>query len=70
MGMTEAEKTYTAQSALDAQRIGYGGERYWDYLESAAYETRDYYLRHGDPEQAELMLTRSLSESLRGNDGD
>ncbi len=68
--MTVDAKKYTAQTALDAQRIGYGSESYWDYLERAARESRDYYLRNGNSERAELMMTRSLSEALRGNDGD
>lgn len=60
---------YAAQSAQDAQAFHYGGRSYWDYLEKASKESRDYYLRKGDPERAELMMTRSLSEALRGNDG-
>src|SRR5205085_11304680 len=64
-GTTTTE--YTVQSARDAQRIGYGGKSYWAYLEKAAYETRDYYLRHEQPGLAEEMLTRSLGEALRGN---
>lgn len=61
---------FEAQSARDAQAGHYGGLDYWTYLDQSAKETRDYYLRHGRPEQAALMMTRSLSEALRGNDGD
>lgn len=68
--MTTNETTYQSQAARDAQRFGYGGQRYCDYLDEAAIKTRDYFLRRGDTEQAEWMLTRSLSEALRGNDGD
>ena len=60
---------YTSQSARDAQERGYGKPRYWDYLERAAIEKRDYYLRHGDADEAQWMMTRSLSEALRGNEG-
>lgn len=63
-------KDYKSQAAREAQALGYGGESYWDYLERAAFETMDYYLRHGDPETAASILTRSLTEALRGNDGD
>lgn len=66
--MTDTEPR--SQSARDAKASGYGGERYWRYLDSHAQETHDYYLRRGEPEMAERMLTRSLSESLMGNDGD
>jgi hypothetical protein len=60
---------YEAQSAKDAQRTGYGKKSYWDYLEQHAKELQDYYLRHDDPGSAERMMTRSLSESLIGNEG-
>jgi hypothetical protein len=61
--------TYQAQSARDAQATGYGGESYWSYLEEAALRMHRYFLGRGETEQAELMLTRSLSEALAGNDG-
>ena len=60
---------YQSQSARDAQASGYGGESYWAYLDDAALRTRDYYLRHDDPEMAAKMLTQSLGEALQGNDG-
>lgn len=60
---------YQSQAARDAQASGYGGEQYWTYLDEVALRTRDYYLRHGDTKTAAEMLTRSLSESLMGNDG-
>lgn len=63
------DREFQAQSARDAQRTGYGGPTYWEYLERHAHELRDYYLRHDDPERAEEMMTRSLSQSLMGNDG-
>lgn len=61
---------YQAQCARDARDIGYGGSRYWDYLERTSLESQAHYLRRGDPERAAAMLARSLSEALRGNDGD
>lgn len=59
-----------SQSARDAQAGGYGGPGYWLYLDEAAADHHDYFLRHGDPATAERMFTRSLSEALMGNDGD
>lgn len=61
---------YKSQSARDAQATGYGDESYWRYLDQSAREKYEYYMRHGDPATAERMLTRTLSESLMGNDGD
>jgi len=61
---------YISQSARDAERSGYGGPSYWAYLDAHALELRAYFLRHNDPVLAEEMLTRSLAESLMGNDGD
>jgi hypothetical protein len=61
---------YEAQSARDARERGYGDRTYWEYLERSAKEKRDYFLWHGDPERAAEMMTRSLSEVLRGNNGD
>jgi|CXWL01.1.fsa_nt_gi hypothetical protein len=77
MGMKNPS-VYKAQSARDAQESGYGvvsgpvavgGEHYWDYLEQHAQELHAYYLAKGDTVTAEKMLTRSLSDALRGNDG-
>jgi hypothetical protein len=59
-----------SQSARDAQKAGYGDESYWKYLDESAQEKYDYYMARGDREMAEFMLTRTLSEALRGNDGD
>lgn len=61
---------YAAQSARDAQRSGYGGPKYADYLEKHATELHAYYTGKGQPEEARRMLTRTLSESLMGNEGD
>lgn len=61
--------TYKSQSARDAQASSYGNESYWDYLDQSAQEKHDYFMRHGDPEKAAEMFTRSLSESLMGNEG-
>lgn len=66
MTMTE----YKSQSARDAQATGYGDSEYWDYLDSASASHYDYFMRHGDPVQAELMMTQPLSGALRGNDGE
>lgn len=56
--------TYRSQSARDAQRSGYGGESYAEYLESKALEYAERF-----PTAAEYFLTRSLGEALAGNDG-
>jgi hypothetical protein len=60
---------YTSQSARDAQAIKYGSESYWAYLDEHALELHAYFLNKGDPRTAAEMLTRSLSQSLAGNDG-
>lgn len=61
---------YRAQAARDAQAMGYGDERYWAYLDDSSEETYQYYMARGEFDLAEWMMTRSLSEALRGNDGD
>lgn len=61
---------YKSQAARDAQAGNYGNKSYWDYLDQSAQEKYEYYMGHGDPVTAESMFTRSLSESLMGNDGD
>lgn len=68
--MPENPETYRSQSARDAQERGYGGPSYWASLDAGALRSHDYYMRHGDPERAAHMLTRSLGEALAGNDGD
>ncbi len=60
---------YISQSARDAQESGYGNQRYWDYLERAAFEHVAYWIQHNDFTRAREMLTQSLSASLIGNDG-
>ena len=64
-----ASTGYESQSARDAERTGYGKRSYWDYLELAAFRHYAYFASRGDLSMAEQMLTRSLSESLQGNDG-
>lgn len=64
-----APDTYRSQAARDAQASGYGGASYWRTLDEGAQRAHDYYTRHGDPERAATMLTRSLGEALAGNDG-
>ncbi len=64
------KNTYRSAAAQEAQEHNYGGESYWAYLDEAAQRSHDYYMRHGNPERAEIMLTRSLGEALQGNDGD
>lgn len=69
---TAAENTprvYRSQSARDAQAMGYGSSSYWDSLEAHAFKLRDYYQAKGDTAKADQMLSRSLSEALRGNEG-
>lgn len=63
-------KVYKSQAARDAAACEYGGDGYWAYLDEAAQRNFDYFMSKGDPETAEQMFTRSLSEALRGNDGD
>ena len=65
----ENRRARISQSARDAEQSGYR-ESYCDYLDQHAEELHDYFMRHGDPDTAAQMLTRSLSESLMGNDGD
>lgn len=62
--------TYRAQSARDAQATGYGDSDYWDELERHAFELHGYFRAKGDWTQADLMLSRSLGESLMGNEGE
>lgn len=62
-------KTYISQAARDAESGNYGDVTYWEYLDEAAQRASEYYRKNGDMEQAERMLTRSLSEALQGNDG-
>ena len=61
-------KEYTAQSARDAQRSY--SESYCDYLEQHAQELYAYFTARNEPEKAQEMLTRTLSEALMGNDGE
>lgn len=61
---------YTAQCARDAAASDYGPESYWDDLNESSRRHADYFAARGDIVTAELMLTQSLSEALRGNDGD
>lgn len=61
---------YKARTAQDAAEWGYGTERYWRYLDESAQEKYDYYMAEGDPERANEMMVRTLTEALRGNDGD
>ena len=69
--MTTNETTYQSQAARDAQRFGYGGQRYWDYLDEAALQDPRLLGAQGRQRPGRAaMLTRSLSEALRGNDGD
>lgn len=65
----EQATRFQSQSARDAEEMNYGKESYWQYLDQHAFELRDYFLRKGDPVQAKEMMTRSLSDSLKGNDG-
>ncbi len=61
---------YKSQSARDAQEMSYGDKSYWDYLDREAQELYDYYMAEGDEAAAQRMLTRSLGEALKGNEGD
>ena len=61
-------KAYTSVAAQDAQKAGLS-ESYCQYLDESAAEHQAYYLRQGNENMANQMLTRSLGEALRGNDG-
>jgi hypothetical protein len=61
---------YKAQSAQDAQARNFGTKSYWDYLEQHSQQLYNHYMSKGNPERANEMLVRSLSEALRGNDGE
>lgn len=63
------DKFYKAQAARDARDQNYGDETYWDSLEEHARSLHAYYLLAGDEKKADEMLTRSLSDALRGNEG-
>jgi hypothetical protein len=63
------DEHYRSQAARDARRAGYGDASYWKYLDRAAQEHYDYFMARGDTAKAESMFTESLSEALRGNDG-
>lgn len=62
-------ENYKSRSAREAQAGRYGDKSYWDYLDRYAQELHDYFLSKGDKDKAELMLNRSLSEYLTGNNG-
>lgn len=64
-----ATKENEARSARDARDMAYGERDYWEYLEHAAKEARDFWLRQGDAVRAREMMTRTLSEALAGNEG-
>lgn len=73
MSTLEAERVAgpcRSRSARDAQTSGYGNDGYWQYLDQSAQEHHDYFMARGAAEMAELMFTRTLSESLMGNEGD
>lgn len=61
--------TYKSQAARDAQRMQYGDPSYWAYLDAHAEELRASFLRKGQPSKAREMMTRTISEALKGNDG-
>lgn len=62
-------REYVSQSARDAQPMGYGDASYWTYLDTHAQELAATFRARGNHAEAERMLSRSLSESLAGNDG-
>lgn len=65
-----ATPQWRSQAAKDAESSSYGGPGYPLYLEQSAFEHHGRFLAAHDWPQAELMLTRTLSESLMGNEGD
>jgi hypothetical protein len=64
------KRKYLSQAARDAEAMGYGNKRYWEYLDAAAIEHYDYFMAQGLQDRANEMLTRSLSEALMGNEGE
>jgi len=60
---------FKSQAARDAQRMNYGDLYYWEYLDESCIEHSKYYNDIGNKKLAKEMLTRSLVESLQGNDG-
>ena len=61
---------YTSRAAQDAQAYGYGGPSYWASLDESAQRAHDYFAARGHTAMAARMLSRTLAEALRGNDGD
>ena len=61
---------YKSRAAQDAATSGYGGPDYAAYLDRHSQEMHDYFMAKGDEERANEMMTRTLAEALRGNDGD
>lgn len=61
---------YTSRAAQDAQAQGYGGPSYWASLDASAQRAHDYFAARGRDGMATQMLTRTLAEALKGNDGD
>lgn len=60
---------YLSQAARDAQKAKFGNESYWRCLDEHAQELHAIFMKKGNKEEAEKMLTRSLSEALAGNNG-
>jgi hypothetical protein len=61
---------HRSQAARDAERANYGDAGYHKYLDEHALEMAAKFTIKGDHEMANWILTRSLGEALRGNDGD
>lgn len=61
--------TYESKAAQQAQASNFGSPDYWSYLDQNAKEHRDHFLAKGDQKQADSMMSRSLSDCLKGNDG-
>ena len=60
--------TYKSRAAQEAQASGYGSQSYWDYLDEHALELHDRCLSYRDTKGAAHILTRTLAESLTGNE--
>lgn len=63
------EREFKSRAARDADRIGWGGSRYAEYLERAESARAEFYRERGDDAAADRIMNRSLAEALRGNDG-
>lgn len=60
--MSKQKREYKSVAAREAQAMPYGDKSYWDYLDEHAVELFAKGVKDA--------FTRSLADSLRGNEGD